>query len=263
MDYRVDELARAASVSVDTIRFYQAKRLLPPPTRIGRVGVYGDEHLERLQEIRELQGRGFTLGVIGRMVRRELDRADEALVEAVVAGSDERRPDGTPEEFLTLTELGERAGVPAALLEALEKEGILVPRRHEGEGRYTDADRVALGAGLRLLEYDMPLGEVLELARLHGQSARALAERAVELFDRNVRQALRREGGGDAEAAARLVEAFDALLPATVSLVAHHFRRILLAVAQEHIEAVGDRDELAAVRSEARRRLEPPMEAEG
>jgi hypothetical protein len=29
-------------------------------------------------------------------------------------------------------------------------------------------------------------------------------------------------------------------------LVAHHFGRILLQVAQEHLEAVGDRSELAA-----------------
>jgi len=263
VEYRVEELSRAALVSVDTIRFYQSKRLLAPPRRTGRVAIYGDDHLERLREIRRLQERGFTLGVIGRIVRDELARPDEALVEAVVGGADERRPDGSPEEFLTLTTLSERAGVPVALLEALEKEGVLIPRRHEGERRYTDADRVALRSGLRLLEYGLPLGEVLELARLHAQSARELAERAVELFDDNVRHALRREGSGDAEAAARLVEAFDALLPATVSLVAHHFRRILLAVAQEHIEAVGDQDEVAAVRFEARRRLEPPMAAEG
>src|SRR5437016_3636701 len=263
MEYRVEELARAAQVSVDTIRFYQAKRLLPPPRRIGRVAVYGDEHLERLREIRRLQGRGLTLGVIGRIVREELGRADEALVEAIVGGADERRPDGSPEEFLTLAELAERTGVPVALLEALEKEGVLIPRRHEGEGRYTEADRVALQAGLRLLEQGLPLGEVLELARLHGRSARALAERAVGLFDEHVRHALRREGEEDAEAAARLVQAFDALLPATVALVAHHFRRTLLAVAQEHIEAVGDEDEVAAVRSEALRRLERPLAVEG
>lgn len=263
MEYRVEDLARAASVSVDTIRFYQGKRLLGPPGRKGRVAVYGEDHLERLREIRRLRERGFTLGVIGRMLRDELDRADEALVEAVVAGSDERRPDGSPEEFLTLTELAERAGVPVALLEALEKEGILVPRRHEGGSRYTDADRVALQVGLRLLEHGLPLGEVLELARLHEQSARVLAERAVELFDQHVRQALRSEGTADAEAATRLVEAFDELLPATVSLISHHFRRILLTVAQEHIEAVGDHNELAAVRSGARRRLEPPMAVDG
>jgi DNA-binding transcriptional MerR regulator len=263
VEYRVEDLARVASVSVDTIRFYQGKRLLGPPRRKGRVAVYGEDHLERLREIRRLRERGFTLGVIGRMLREELDRADEALVEAVVAGSDERRPDGSPEEFFTLAELAERAGVPVALLEALEKEGVLVPRRHEGGGRYTDADRVALQVGLRLLEYGLPLGEVLELARLHEQSARVLAERAVELFDEHVRQALRREGVADTEAATRLVEAFDELLPATVSLISHHFRRILLTVAQEHIEAVGDHNELAAVRSGARRRLEPPMAVEG
>jgi DNA-binding transcriptional MerR regulator len=263
MEHRVEELARAALVSVDTIRFYQAKRLLPPPRRMGRVAVYDDDHLERLREIRRLQERGFTLGVIGRIVRDELGRADEALVAAIVGGADERRPDGSPEEFLTLAELAERTGVPVALLEALEKEGVLIPRRHEGEGRYTDADRTALGAGLRLLEYGLPLGVVLELARLHGQSARALAERAVGLFDEHVRQVLRRQGEEDAEAAARLVQAFDSLLPATVSLVAHHFRRTLLAVAQEHIEAVGDEDEVAAVRSEALRRLERPLAVEG
>ena len=60
MEYRVEELSRAALVSVDTIRFYQSKRLLAPPRRTGRVAIYGDDHLERLREIRRLQERGFT-----------------------------------------------------------------------------------------------------------------------------------------------------------------------------------------------------------
>ena len=38
---RVEDLARAADVSVDTIRFYQKRRLLPPPTRRGRIAWYG------------------------------------------------------------------------------------------------------------------------------------------------------------------------------------------------------------------------------
>ena len=38
---RVEDLARAADVSVDTIRFYQKRRLLPPPTRKGRIAWYG------------------------------------------------------------------------------------------------------------------------------------------------------------------------------------------------------------------------------
>ena len=37
MDYRVEALAAAAGISVDTLRFYQARGLLPSPRRVGRV----------------------------------------------------------------------------------------------------------------------------------------------------------------------------------------------------------------------------------
>jgi len=259
VEYRVEALAAAAGVSVDTVRFYQGRGLLDLPRRVGRVALYGDEHLDRLRRVKALQQRGFSLVVIARILRGELDEADEALVEAVVAGG-EGAKEGQ-EEFWTLAELGRRAGVPETLLEALEREGILVPRHQNGAARYTEADLVALRAGLKLLEYGLPLGDVLELARTHEQAARLVAEQAVTLFDRHVRQA-RRDGDGS-RAAAETVEAFHALLPATVALVAHHFRRILLVVAQEHIEAVGDDEERAAVQSESARRLEPPTAADG
>ena len=41
------------------------------------------------------------------------------------------------------------------------------------------------------------------------------------------------------------------LLPTITTLVAHHFRRVLLEVAQEHLEPVGEDTELAAVSAEA------------
>ena len=258
MEYRVEALAATAGVSVDTIRFYQGRGLLHPPRRVGRVALYGEEHLERLRRVKNLQLRGFSLVVIARILRGELDPADEALVEAVV--TDSEATGGGPEEFWTLAELGQRAGVAVVLLDALEREGVLVPRRQHGEARYTETDLVALRAGLKLLEHGLPLGEVLELAREHQRVARLVAERAVTLFDRHVRQASR----NDHEAgAAQLVEAFHALLPATVSLVAHHFRRVLLAVAQEHIEAVGDVEEVATIRSGSSRLLEPTVAAQG
>jgi hypothetical protein len=40
------------------------------------------------------------------------------------------------------------------------------------------------------------------------------------------------------------------------ALVAHHFRRVLLAVAQEHLERVGEDTELAAVTAASQERLE-------
>jgi DNA-binding transcriptional MerR regulator len=60
----VDELARIAELPVRTIREYQTLRLLPPPRRAGRIGLYGAEHRERLQLIGRLQQRGYSLAGI-------------------------------------------------------------------------------------------------------------------------------------------------------------------------------------------------------
>ena len=60
----------------------------------------------------------------------------------------------------------------------------------------------------------------------------------------------RRLSSPTTEKAERLVEAFRTLLPTVTTLVAHHFRSVLLEVAQEHLEAVGDATELAAARNE-------------
>ncbi|MCU1428349.1 MAG: putative MerR-family transcriptional regulator [Actinomycetia bacterium] len=251
--WRVEDLARQADVSVDTVRFYQKRRLLPPPAREGRVGWYGQEHLERLARIRELRSRGLTLALIARIVRGELDAADEPLAAAVAAADAEGEE---PEAFLTLDELAERSGVPFVLLEAVAREGLLVPRVHDGEPRYTDADAQIVGAGLRLLETGLPLPELLALARRHHEVTRGIAEEAVAMFDRHVRLPLRESDLSDDDKAQRLVEAFRVLLPSVTSLVAHHFRRVLLEVAQEHLEAVGEDAEIAAVNTESARRLE-------
>jgi len=249
--FRVEELARRADVSVDTIRFYQKRRLLSPPAREGRVAWYGPEHLERLQRIRELRARGLTLALISRILGGELDATDAPLAAAVAAADAE-----PAEEFLTLTELAERSGVPAALLEAVAREHLLVARVHDGEARYTASDIAVVQQGLRILEQGLPLPDLLALARDHNEATRDIAETAVSLFDRYVRTPLRDSDLPDDEKAERLVEAFRTLLPAVSALVAHHFRRVLLEVAQEHLESVGEETELAAVSAESVRLLD-------
>ncbi len=247
---RVEDLAERADVSVDTIRFYQKRRLLPAPAREGRVAWYGPEHVERLARIRELQAQGLTLALIGRVVSGDLDATDAPLAIAV-ADADAR------EEFLSLAELAERSNVPEALLEAIAREGLLVPRAHDGEERYTASDVGIVRAGLALLESGFPLPDLLALARTHHESTRDIAEQAVALFDRYVRTPLRDSDRSDREKADQLVAAFRVLLPAVTALVEHHFRRVLLETAQQHLESVGEEHELAAVTAEAARRIEP------
>jgi DNA-binding transcriptional MerR regulator len=252
-ELRVEELASRADVSVDTIRFYQKRRLLPPPERRGRIAWYGHEHVERLSRIKDLQRRGFSLAVIRRIVTGELDRADEPLAAAVVGAVED---ESGAEEFLTLDELAARSGVPQALIESIVREGLLVPRRHEGDARFTTADVDIVATGLRLLETGLPMPELLALARRHHEVTRETAEGAVAMFDTYVREPLRAADLPDDERAERLVEAFRVLLPSVTALVAHHFRRVLLEVAQEHLESVGEPAELEAANAEAARRLE-------
>jgi DNA-binding transcriptional MerR regulator len=250
-ELRVERLAADAGVSVDTIRYYQARGLLPAPRREGRIAWYGAEHLARLGRIRDLAARGLTLATIGRLLRGELDAADEALAAAVSGAVDVA--DAGVDTLFDLAELSRRSGIPPALLQAIAREGLLVPRRQDGEDRFTAADVDAAAAGLRLLEFGLPLPEVIDLARRHHAAMREVAERAVTLFDEHVRKPLQTSGVSREEAAERLVAAFQALLPATMTIVSHHFQRTLLAVALEHIERVGDEPELAAVRSESMR----------
>lgn len=55
MSYRVEERAARAGTTVDAIRCYQARNLLPAPTGIGRVAWYDEQHLNGLGRIRRLR----------------------------------------------------------------------------------------------------------------------------------------------------------------------------------------------------------------
>jgi DNA-binding transcriptional MerR regulator len=60
----IDDLARQVQLPVRTIREYHTMRLLPPPERRGRLGLYGTRHVQRLQLITRLQRRGYSLAGI-------------------------------------------------------------------------------------------------------------------------------------------------------------------------------------------------------
>lgn len=236
MEYRVEQLAAACDVSVDTVRFYQAKGLLPPPRRSGRIALYDKEHAERIRRIRSLQKKGLTLQAIERVVTGRLGRADEDLAAAVASAQSE----GEADEFITLEELAERSGVPGPLLASIEREGLPIGREIDGETRYAASDVELVRTGLRLLSAGLPLGELIALARAQNDAARSIAEEAVRLFDEYVRTPIKRSASSDEEAAEKLVGAFGELLPAVTALVAHHFRRVLLQVAEEHFASSDD-----------------------
>lgn len=248
----MEELAERCGVTVDTVRFYQTRGLLPRPEREGRIAWYADVHVQRLERIRELKDSGFTLAMIARVLAGELDAGEEALAFALtgpmpgvgpagragVPGAGGVTAAGLGEERVTLEELARHTGVSVTLLEALEREGLLVGQPGaEGGRRYGGADAEAVAAGMTLLEAGVPLSELLDLARRHDVAVRATADHAVDLFARFVRDPIRGAAADDAEAAAKMVDALFRMLPATTTLVAHHFQGRLLDAARARLEA--------------------------
>ena len=240
MEYRVEEIARAAGVSVDTVRFYQSRGLLPPPERRGRTAIYSDPHLDRLRRIRSLNRQGLTLEAVGRVLAGSdaSDGVKESLLGALAEA------EGEPS--LTRAELARRAGIPEFLLESGEQTGLLQPREIDGEPRYTEADLRSVEAATLLLKSGLPLQELLPLAQVHNTNTQEIADRAIELFDRYVR---RSETGEESPSRDSIARTFRELLPAVTTLVALHFERTLTQRARARMAGAGEDDALEAALS--------------
>jgi len=234
MEYRVEELAAAAGLPVDTIRFYQARGLLPSPQRVGRTAIYDEAHLERLRRVRALLADGVPLALIKRLLDQETGAGPGPLVAALVQAQ-------LGERTYTRAELAQEADIPEPLVQAALSAGLVAPMRVGGEERYSDADLGMARAAFSILQAGMPLDELLSIAVDHARGVQAVAERAIDLFDRFVRRS--GEVAGQSEA---ITAAFQALLPTVTRLVALHFQRTLVSRALARLEGRGDSEALGA-----------------
>jgi DNA-binding transcriptional MerR regulator len=165
--WRIDDLARLSGTTVDTLRFYQREGLLPPATRRGRSLVYGPEHLQRLERIRDLQARHFTLKGIRAL-------AEEGRLQLL------DRLFGPEPRTFTRDELVGESGLEPEVVDKLEEAGLLgAPERH-GALSYDGEDLAVLSCLRASLERGMPVEVAVFLVGLyHGQ----MAELERKLFD--------------------------------------------------------------------------------
>jgi len=154
----IDDLARRVQLPVRTIREYHTMRLLPPPERRGRLGLYGDRHIQRLRLITRLQRRGYSLAGI-----RDLLGAWESGTDLVtLLGVDESQAalDETP-MFLTRAELLQR--LPALTEDTLGRGGRIGLIRPHGEDHFGVRSPALLGLVADWVRVGVPLDEALDL----------------------------------------------------------------------------------------------------
>jgi DNA-binding transcriptional MerR regulator len=158
--WRIDDLAQRAGVTVDTIRYYARERLLPVPKRSGRHKLYGQQHLDRLVWIRELQDQRFSLAAI----RALLDADSPGLAELF----------GSAGPGLSVEDLVERSGVEPGLVEGLRVVGLLPDPAEFGRESYDESDLAMLNAVGKLQELGMTSEVLVELAAIYVRRFREL-----------------------------------------------------------------------------------------
>jgi DNA-binding transcriptional MerR regulator len=174
----IDELAQRTRLTVRNIRAYQSRGLLQPPELRGRTGYYDDAHVARIQLIRELQGEGFNLEAIRRLIEGAGGETEEVLrfTQAVRKPFEREEPKDVDIDELT-ERWGDRAD-PRILNRALEL-GLL---RELGDGRYEEVSPRLSQAGLELARLGIETETGLDVIAAARRHADGVADAYVQLF---------------------------------------------------------------------------------
>lgn len=139
---RIGELAKAAGVGEETIRFYEKRGLLPAPLRtMGNYRVYGAQHLEKLRFIKHCRSLDIRLDEIAKLLSmdsRNPDNCREAhrLIDLHLAAVKRKIADlefvKAHLEALKAQCHGPDNGEPCGLIEGLKTEHCCEVLREEG-----------------------------------------------------------------------------------------------------------------------------------
>ena len=87
---RIGELARKAGVNIQTIRFYERRRILPAPARSpGGYRLYSESDVVNVNFIRQSQELGFTLTEIRQLLQLHRSAANSTQTEKRTSRADE------------------------------------------------------------------------------------------------------------------------------------------------------------------------------
>jgi DNA-binding transcriptional MerR regulator len=173
----IDDLARRVQLPVRTIREYHTMRLLPAPERRGRLGLYGDRHVQRLELIARLQRRGYSLAGI-----RDLLGAWERGTDLVTLLGVEQSQAALDETPLRLTRAELLQRLPALDPATLSRAGQIGLVRPRGEDHFVVRSPALLGLVADWVRIGVPVGEALDLIEVLSDDLGALAAALASLI---------------------------------------------------------------------------------
>jgi DNA-binding transcriptional MerR regulator len=251
----IDELARRTGMTVRNIRAHQSRGLLPAPEVVGRTGYYNQDHAARLELIKEMQGDGFNLGSISRLLEGVGDSSSEMLdfARAVRAPFEDESP-----EILPAEEIAKRWGGEAdpELFERAERLGLLRPL---GEGSYEVLSPRVLAAGAELAELGIGPDKALEVAAKLRRQSREVARTFIELFLEAIWKPFEQAGRPDEEWP-RVQEALERLRPLASEALLAIFQMVMTEATEKAFGKTLEKDlqSKAAPRRSRRRRTSRP-----
>lgn len=84
-DFTIGDVAEAAGVGVETVRYYERRGLVPQPGRsMGAYRRYGKEHVDRIRFVKRAQALGFSLEEIQTLLELE-DGTDRRSIRRIAA----------------------------------------------------------------------------------------------------------------------------------------------------------------------------------
>jgi DNA-binding transcriptional MerR regulator len=217
----VEQLAYETGMSVRNIRNHQSRGLLPPPEVRARIGYYGPQHVARLRLIQEMQGEGFKLSAIARLIGEHGADADRfvGLRQAVTAPFATEAP-----EVLSRDELAERFQVDDdRLLAKAQKLGLLIAL---GDERYEAPSPALLQAAEDVLKMGIDLPAALAVIEKLNRNSQSAARTFVNLFVEELWKPFDEAGRPD-EGWAEITESIERLRPLAVEALNATFRLTL------------------------------------
>jgi DNA-binding transcriptional MerR regulator len=245
----IEELASQAGTATTTVRMYQAKGLLPPPQRRGRIGYYGQGHLARLRLIAQLQEQGFSLASIKRLTDAwESGRGLDAVLGLETQVAAVWAPE--PPARLKLSEfrdlfVGQR--ITPAIIRRATRMGLI---GFDGLWITVKSPKL-LEIGLELVRAGLPVTEMMdEMEALQGV-ADSIAQRFTAVFERNMWEPFV-AAGLPAEQVQPLAESLQRLSTLAEAVVDAVLREALRRKAGEFLARQAPRLDRAEVRDELR-----------